>query len=424
MKILLVGSGGREHAIAWKLAQNKNVSKIFVAPGNGGTALENKCENINITDLNELVEFAKENNIDFTFVGPEEPLTNGITDKFKKVGLKCFGPDARAAQLEGSKTFAKEFMKKYGVKTAQYEIFTDYNLAKEYLQKCDYPIVIKADGLASGKGVVIARTREEAMNTIDDFMILDVFKGAGKSIVIEEFLEGIEASILSITDGKTLIPFISGKDHKQIFDGDKGPNTGGMGVIAPNPFVTEEVMKDFEENIVANTLRGIEEEEFDFKGIIFFGLMITKKGTYLLEYNVRMGDPETQSVLFRLETDLHKIMEAILDNKLKDIEINYKKEEAVCVMLTSGGYPEDYEKGKVITGLEDLDEDIVVFHSGTKIIDGNLVTNGGRVIGITTSAESVEEAAKKVYKNIEKINFEGMHYRTDIGIKFCEEISF
>ena len=414
MKILLVGSGGREHAIAWKLAQNKNVSKIFVAPGNGGTALENKCENINITDLNELVEFAKENNIDFTFVGPEEPLTNGITDKFKKVGLKCFGPDARAAQLEGSKTFAKEFMKKYGVKTAQYEIFTDYNLAKEYLQKCDYPIVIKADGLASGKGVVIARTREEAMNTIDDFMILDVFKGAGKSIVIEEFLEGIEASILSITDGKTLIPFISGKDHKQIFDGDKGPNTGGMGVVAPNPYVTEEVMKDFEENIMTKTLNGIKEEGFDFKGIIFFGLMITKKGTYLLEYNVRMGDPETQSVLSLMESDLVEIIEAALEQRLNEVEVKWMDGACVNVVLASGGYPGSFEKGFEIT----IDESIKdkVFLAGAQLQDEILRTSGGRVLSVVGLGTTVEEARKDAYEKVELVNFQGKYYRKDIGI--------
>ena len=247
MKILLVGSGGREHAIAWKLAKSEKVSKIFVAPGNGGTAIENKCENIDITDIDELAVFAKENNIDLTFVGPEDPLTKGITDKFKAGGLRCFGPDARGAQLEGSKAFSKDFMKKYGVKTAQYGTFTECEEAKDYLENCEYPIVIKADGLAAGKGVVIAATKEEAMNTIDDFMISDIFKGAGQKVIIEEFLEGVEASILSITDGKTLIPFISGKDHKQIFDGDKGPNTGGMGVLAPNPFVTDETLS-FREN--------------------------------------------------------------------------------------------------------------------------------------------------------------------------------
>ena len=388
MKILLVGSGGREHAIAWKLAQNKNVSKIFVAPGNGGTALENKCENINITDLNELVEFAKENNIDFTFVGPEEPLTNGITDKFKKVGLKCFGPDARAAQLEGSKTFAKEFMKKYGVKTAQYEIFTDYNLAKEYLQKCDYPIVIKADGLASGKGVVIARTREQAMNTIDDFMILDIFKGAGKSIVIEEFLEGIEASILSITDGKTLIPFISGKDHKQIFDGDKGPNTGGMGVIAPNPVVTEEVMKDFEENIVANTLRGIEEEEFDFKGIIFFGILVL------------------------MESDLVDLVQAALDSKLDEVEVKWYEGSCVNIVLASKGYPEKFEKGFKITIEEGINNK--VFLAGAQLVNGELITSGGRVLSLVGKGKTIEEARKEAYKLTNMVDFKGKYFRKDI----------
>ena len=363
MKILLVGSGGREHAIAWKLAKSEKVSKVFVAPGNGGTATTNKCENVNITDLDELVVFARENNIAFTFVGPEDPLTKGITDKFKAAGLRCFGPDSRGAQLEGSKAFSKDFMKKYGVKTAQYGTFTEYDKAKAYLENCEYPIVIKADGLAAGKGVVIAATKEEAMKTINDFMISDIFSGAGQKVVIEEFLEGVEASILSITDGKTLIPFISGKDHKQIFDGDKGPNTGGMGVLAPNPFVTEEVMKEFEENIVANTLKGIQEEGFDFKGIIFFGLMITKKGTYLLEYNVRMGDPETQSVLTLMESDLVDLVQAALNSRLDEVEVKWYDGACVNVVLASGGYPGSYfrayqlwrrRSGPVPTGAEGL----------------------------------------------------------------------
>ena len=305
-----------------------------------------------------------------------------------------------------------ETMKKYGVKTAQYEIFTDYNLAKEYLQKCDYPIVIKADGLASGKGVVIARTREQAMNTIDDFMILDIFKGAGKSIVIEEFLEGIEASILSITDGKTLIPFISGKDHKQIFDGDKGPNTGGMGVIAPNPFVTEDVMKDFEENIVANTLRGIEEEEFDFKGIIFFGLMITKKGTYLLEYNVRMGDPETQSILVLMESDLVDLVQAALDSKLDEVEVKWYEGSCVNIVLASKGYPEKFEKGFKITIEEGINNK--VFLAGAQLVNGELITSGGRVLSLVGKGKTIEEARKEAYKLTNMVDFKGKYFRKDI----------
>ena len=393
MKILLVGSGGREHAIAWKLAKSEKVSKIFVAPGNGGTAIENKCENINITDIDELVIFARENNIDLTFVGPEEPLTKGITDKFKNAGLKCFGPDSRGAKLEGSKAFSKDFM-------------------KAYLENCEYPIVIKADGLAAGKGVVIAENKEEANKTIDDFMVSDVFKGAGQRVVIEEFLEGVEASILSITDGTTLIPFISGKDHKQIFDGDKGPNTGGMGVLAPNPFVTEDVMKDFNENIVANTLRGIQEEGFDFKGIIFFGLMITKKGTYLLEYNVRMGDPETQSVLTLMESDLVDLVEAALESRLDGVSVKWYDGACVNVVLASNGYPGSFEKGFEIT----IDESIKdkVFLAGAKLQDGVLRTNGGRVLSVVGRGKTVEEAREEAYKLTEMVNFEGKYFRKDI----------
>lgn len=412
MKVLLVGSGGREHAIAWKLAKSEKVSKIFVAPGNGGTSIENKCENVNITDIDELVVFAKENNIGLTFVGPEDPLTKGITDKFKAAGLRCFGPDAAGAQLEGSKSFSKDFMKKYGVKTAEYATFTDYEPALGYLQDCSYPIVIKADGLAAGKGVVIAATKEEALRTVDDFMVSDIFKGAGQKIVIEEFLEGVEASILSITDGKTLIPFISGKDHKQIFDGDKGPNTGGMGVLAPNPFVTQDVMNDFEENIVANTLRGIQEEGFDFKGIIFFGLMITKKGTYLLEYNVRMGDPETQSVLTLMESDLVDLVEAALDSRLDEVEAKWYDGACVNVVLASGGYPGSFEKGFEIT-IDDSIRD-KVFLAGAQLVDGVLRTSGGRVLSVVGRGRTVQEARKEAYGLIEKVDFKGKYFRRDI----------
>ena len=412
MKVLLIGSGGREHAIAWKLAKSEKVSKVFVAPGNGGTATTEKCENVNITDLDELVVFARENNISFTFVGPEDPLTKGITDKFKAAGLRCFGPDAAGARLEGSKAFSKDFMKKYGVKTAEYGTFNTCASAKEYLQTCEYPIVIKADGLAAGKGVVIAENKETAMKTIDDFMISDIFKGAGQKVVIEEFLEGVEASILSITDGKTLIPFISGKDHKQIFDGDKGPNTGGMGVIAPNPFVTEDVMKDFEENIALNTLKGIQAEGFDFKGIIFFGLMITKKGTYLLEYNVRMGDPETQSVLSLMESDLVDLVEAALDSRLNEVEVKWYDGSCVNVVLASNGYPGSFEKGFEIT-IDDSIKD-KVFLAGAKFEDGVLKTSGGRVLSVVGKGATLQEAREEAYKLTELVNFEGKYFRKDI----------
>ena len=414
MKVLLVGSGGREHALAWKMAKSNKVSKIFVAPGNGGTAIENKCENINITDIDELVVFAKNNDIALTVVGPEDPLTKGITDRFKEAGLKCFGPDKNGAQLEGSKSFSKDFMKKYGVKTAEYGTFTDCNEAKSYLESCEYPIVIKADGLAAGKGVVIAETKEMALNTIDDFMVSDIFKGAGQKVVIEEFLEGVEASILSICDGKTIIPFISAKDHKQIFDGNNGPNTGGMGVVAPNPYVTEEVMKDFEENIMTKTLNGIKEEGFDFKGIIFFGLMITKKGTYLLEYNVRMGDPETQSVLSLMESDLVELIEAALEQRLNEVEVKWMDGACVNVVLASGGYPGSFEKGFEIT----IDESIKdkVFLAGAQLQDEILRTSGGRVLSVVGLGTTVEEARKDAYEKVELVNFQGKYYRKDIGI--------
>ena len=414
MKVLLIGSGGREHALAFKIAQNKKVNKIFVAPGNGGTAKENKCENINITDINELLNFAIEKEIDMTVVGPEDPLTKGIVDKFKEKGLKIFGPSEKAAMLEGSKSFSKNFMKKYGVKTAAYEVFHDVDKAVTYLENCSYPIVVKADGLASGKGVAICESKEEAIKAVKSFMIDDIFNGAGKKIVIEEFLEGVEASILSITDGKTIIPFISAKDHKQIFDGSKGPNTGGMGVLAPNPYVTDEVFKDFKENIMNKTLVGIREEELDYKGIIFFGIMITNKGTYLLEYNVRMGDPETQSVLNLMESDLLELIEASLNEGLRNKEIKWKTGSCINVVLASKGYPGNFEKGYEII----IDKSIKnkVFLAGVKLENDILKTNGGRVLSVVGIGNNIEEAREEAYKSIEKVDFKDKYFRKDIGI--------
>lgn len=414
MKILLIGSGGREHALAWKLAKNEKVEKIFVAPGNGGTARESKCENINITEIDELLEFALEKCIDLTVVGPEDPLTKGIVDKFKMKGLKIFGPSEKAAMLEGSKSFSKDFMKKYGVKTAEYEVFYDVDKALAYLENCLYPTVIKADGLAAGKGVAICENKREAIDAVKSFMVDDIFNGAGQKIVIEEFLEGVEASILSITDGKTIIPFISAKDHKQIFDGGKGPNTGGMGVLAPNPYVTEEVLKDFEEKIMNRTLVGIKEEGFDYKGIIFFGLMITKKGSYLLEYNVRMGDPETQSVLNLMESDLLELIESALIENLKNTEVKWKNGACVNVVLASKGYPASYPKGYEII-IEDEIKD-KVFLAGAKLEDDVLKTNGGRVLSVVGVGETVEKAREDAYKAIEKVEFKDKYYRSDIGL--------
>lgn len=414
MKILLVGSGGRESAIAFKIAQNEKVEKIYVAPGNGGTATYKKCENVNLTDIDELLVFAKNNRIDLTVVGPEEPLTNGIVDKFKSEGLKIFGPDKKGAELEGSKSFSKDFMKKYGVSTAEYEVFYDHKKAKEYLENCNYPIVIKADGLAAGKGVVICEEKKTALETIDLFMINDIFKGSGKKVVIEEFLEGIEASILSITDGKRIIPFLSAKDHKQIFDGNKGPNTGGMGVVCPNPYVTEEVLKDFYENIMDKTLIGIQKEEMDFEGIIFFGIMITKNGVKLLEYNVRMGDPETQSVLSLMKTDLLDLIEKAIEGKLDDVEVEWEEGYCVNVVLSSKGYP-----GKAETGYEiniDNEEISNIFIAGAKLEEGKLITTGGRVLSVVGKGKTLNEAKNNAYKIREKVNFFGAYCRSDIGI--------
>lgn len=413
MKILLVGSGGRESAIAYKILQNQKVSKIYVAPGNGGTALYNKCQNVNITDIDELLNFAKNNNVDLTIIGPEEPLTKGIVDKFNAEGLKIFGPSQKAAQLEGSKSFSKDFMKRYGVSTAEYEVFYQVDKAKKYLKSCSYPIVIKADGLAAGKGVVICEDINVALNTIELFMVQDTFKGAGKKIVIEEFLVGVEASILSITDGETIIPFLSAKDHKQIFDNNKGPNTGGMGVVCPNPYVTEEVLKDFQKNIMNKTLVGIKEEKMDFKGIIFFGIMITEKGVKLLEYNVRMGDPETQSVLSLMKTDFLSLIEKSIDGNLNGSNVEWENGYCVNVVLSSKGYPE-----KASTGYEiNIDNRFIenVFIAGAKLENEKLITTGGRVLSVVGKGKTLEEAKSNAYKNREYVNFQGAYCRADIG---------
>lgn len=414
MKILVVGGGGREHAICWKLSKEANVDKIYCAPGNAGILNVAQCIDIQDSDIENLLKFAKENKIDLTIVGPEIPLVAGIVDKFEKEGLKIFGPNKKCAQLEGSKAFSKDFMIRHNLPTAKYKEYTDLDEAISEIDSFGYPVVIKADGLAAGKGVVIPENREDAITTLKEMMSDKKFGNAGDKIVVEEFLTGIETSILAFVDNDTIVPMVSSKDHKKVFEGETGLNTGGMGTFSPSEIYTEKLAKEVQEKILDKTLEGFKKDNLNYKGILFVGLMITEDGPKILEYNVRFGDPETQSVLFRLDTDLNKIISEILDNNLKNIEINYSKEEAICVMLTSGGYPENYEKGKVISGLENLDSDIVVFHSGTKFDNENIVTNGGRVIGITAKGKTVKEAAQKVYENIKKINFEKMHYRKDI----------
>lgn len=412
MKVLVIGSGGREHAIAWKLSQSPLVDKIYCAPGNGGTALENKCENINITKNEELLEFAK-NHIDVTIVGPEGPLVEGIADIFKEAGIKVFGPSKQAAALEGSKAFSKDFMKKYGIKTAAYEVFENVSDSINYLESCSYPIVIKADGLAAGKGVAICQSFEEAKECIESFMVKDVFKGAGQKVVIEEFLEGIEASILAVTDGTTMIPLLSAKDHKTIYENNKGPNTGGMGAISPNPYCNKEVFESFKVDIMYPTLKGIWEEDMDYVGVVFFGIMITKKGVYLLEYNVRLGDPETQAVLPLMESDFMELVLTALNKNLHNCNISWKNKYSCCVVAASGGYPDKYDSGFLIGGVCNAADK--VFIAGAKLQEKELLTTGGRVLTVTSLGDTLEEARAGAYSEIEKISFKEIYFRKDIG---------
>ncbi|MDR0880787.1 MAG: phosphoribosylamine--glycine ligase [Clostridioides sp.] len=414
MKILVIGGGGREHAICWKLSNEKQVEKIYCAPGNAGIGEVAQCVDIKDDDIDGLLKFALDNEIDLTVVGPEVPLVLGVVDKFQENGLRVFGPDKKCAQLEGSKAFCKDFMVRHAIPTAKYREYTDVSEAIGNIDEFGYPVVIKADGLAAGKGVVIAQTHEAAIEALNEMMSEKKFGDAGEKIVIEEFLTGVETSILAFVDNNTIVQMVSAKDHKKVYNGEKGPNTGGMGTFSPSEIYTEELAEKVRVSVLEKTLEGFKKDGLKFRGILFVGLMISPDGEKVLEYNVRFGDPETQSVLFRLETDLSEIMMAITEDRLKEVEITYSDEEAVCVMLVSGGYPENYEKGKVITGLDSLDDGIMVFHSGTKMSDGKLVTNGGRVIGITSKGKTVAQASEKVYANIQKINFEGMHYRTDI----------
>ncbi|MBS6509070.1 MAG: phosphoribosylamine--glycine ligase [Paraclostridium bifermentans] len=416
MKILVVGSGGREHAICYSLLKGKKVDEIYCAPGNAGISEIAQCLNIKDNDIDNLYKFAKENKVDLTIVGPEVPLVDGIVDKFEKENLRIFGPNKKCSMLEGSKAFSKEFMRKHDIPTAKYKEYMDLDEAINEIDSFGYPVVIKADGLAAGKGVVIAKDKEEGIKALKEMMNDKKFGSAGEKIVIEEFLKGIETSILAFVDNNTIVPMESAKDHKKVYNNEQGPNTGGMGTFSPSNIYDEQLSNIVKKEVLDKTLKGFKDDNLNYKGILFIGLMITEDGPKVLEYNVRFGDPETQSVLLRLETDLIEIIEAILENRLNEIHIKYDEKNAVCVMLTSGGYPESYEKGKVITGLDKVDEDIVIFHSGTKLINNKLVTNGGRVIGISAKGNSLEEASKKVYENIEKIKFEGMHYRTDIGV--------
>jgi phosphoribosylamine---glycine ligase len=415
MNVLIVGGGGREHAIIWKLSQSPKVSKIYCAPGNAGIAQLAECVPIAATDIEALAEFAAKHQIDLTFVGPEDPLLLGIVNLFEERGLTVFGPKKEAAIIEGSKSFAKDLMKKYQIPTAAYETFTDYESALRYLRQVGAPIVIKADGLAAGKGVIVAMTLEEAEQALHDMMQDEVFGAAGATVVIEEFLQGEEMTLLSFVDGENVKPMETSQDHKAVFNGNQGPNTGGMGTYSPVSHIPQALVEQITEEIVKPAVAAMSAEGRPFQGILYTGLMLTEKGPKVIEFNARFGDPETQVILPRLKTDLLDIFLACVSGGLDRLELEWNKQAAVCVIMASAGYPGPYKKGEVITGLDKKWENTVVFHSGTAEAAGQLVTNGGRVLGVTSIGDSIEAARSEVYDAVKQIHFEGAHYRTDIA---------
>ena len=418
MNLLVVGGGGREHAIIKKLKENKSVSAIYALPGNGGIAADATCVAIGATDIDKIVEFAVENAIDYVVVAPDDPLVLGCVDRLNEKGIPCFGPDAKAAIIEGSKAFSKDLMKKYGIPTASYEIFTDLSKALEYLKTAPIPTVIKADGLALGKGVIIAQTRKEAVEAVTDMMANAKFGKSGSTVVIEEFLTGPEVSVLAFTDGKVVKPMVSSMDHKRIGDNDTGLNTGGMGTIAPNPYYTEKIAAQCMEEIFLPTIAAMNAEGRSFKGCLYFGLMLTPNGPKVIEYNCRFGDPETQVVLPLLESDLLTVMQACTNGTLAETEVQFAPKHACCVVTASGGYPESYGKGFEITMTEDAAAHTYV--AGAKLENGKLVTSGGRVTGTTAVAESLADAVKKAYELADGVQFQNAYRRSDIGKRALE----
>ncbi len=414
MKVMVIGGGGREHAIVKKIKENSNVKELFVLPGNGGIAQDATCVDIGAKEVEKIVAFAIENKIEFAVVAPDDPLVLGVVDALEEVGVPCFGPNKRAAILEGSKVFSKDLMKKYNIPTAQYEVFDDMAKALEYLETAPIPTVVKADGLALGKGVVIAETREQAKDAVRSMMEDKIFGASGDHIVIEEFLTGPEVSVLAFTDGKTMIPMVSSMDHKRALDGDKGLNTGGMGTIAPNPYYTESIATECMETIFLPTMEAMNQEDRTFKGCLYFGLMLTSNGPKVIEYNCRFGDPETQVVLPLLESDLLTIMQHIAKGTLAEAEVKFGNKAACCVIMASAGYPGKYETGFPITLPENNNQ---IYVAGAKIKDGVMVTGGGRVLGVTEVADSLEEAIVKAYETVKIVKFENAYYRNDIGKK-------
>ena len=415
MKVMVIGGGGREHAIIKKLKESKEITELYALPGNGGIAEDAVCVNISATDIAAQVKFAAENKIDYAVVAPDDPLCLGAVDELTKAGIPCFGPDKKAAIIEGSKVFSKNLMKKYGIPSAAYEVFDNPESALSYLETAPLPAVIKADGLALGKGVIIAETREDAKRAVRDIMEDKVFGKSGEKIVIEEFLTGPEVSVLSFTDGETVVPMVSSMDHKRALDGDKGLNTGGMGTIAPNPYYTPEIAKQCMEKIFLPTVNAMNAEGRTFKGCLYFGLMLTAEGPKVIEYNCRFGDPETQVVLPLLESDLFTVMRAVTNGTLKETEVKFKNGAAACVIIASGGYPKSYQKGFEIKMDESVKNSVYV--AGAEIKDGRLVTSGGRVLGVTATAPTLKEALYAAYEKAEKISFNNAFYRRDIGLK-------
>ncbi|WP_418792517.1 phosphoribosylamine--glycine ligase [Phosphitispora sp. TUW77] len=423
MKVLVVGGGGREHTLVWKLKQSPRVKEIYCAPGNAGISGEAACVDIAADDIDALLDFALEKGINLTVVGPEAPLSLGIVDRFREKGLRIFGPAQKAAEIEGSKVLAKEIMYKYNIPTAEYADFTDSDKAVEYIRKVGAPIVVKADGLAAGKGVIVAMDEQTAVDAVKSIMEERAFGDSGNRVVIEQFLEGEEVSILAFTDGTNVVPMVSSQDHKRIYDNDEGPNTGGMGAYSPAPVYTRDVEPFVYERVLLPTIQGMKEEGRTYEGVIYAGLMMTKDGPKVLEYNARFGDPETQAVLARLETDLVDIIDAVLEKRLADIEIKWSDNVAVCVVMASGGYPGSYEKGKVISGLNEAEsEGAIVFHAGTAEKDGQIVSSGGRVLGVTALGSSIPEAIENVYRAVAKITWDGVQYRKDIGKKAIKHL--
>ena len=427
MKVLVIGGGGREHAIIKKIKENPEVTEIFAAPGNGGIAADATCVDIKATDIDGAVAFAKAEKMDYVVVAPDDPLAMGAVDAFEAEGIPCFGPNKNAAIIEASKVFAKELMKKYGIPTAAYEVFSDMEEALAYIETAPIPTVVKADGLALGKGVIICQTRDEAKDAIRSMMEEKKFGESGARVVIEEFLTGPEVSVLSFTDGNVVVPMISSQDHKRALDGDQGLNTGGMGTVAPNPYYTEEVARRCMDEIFLPTIRAMNEEGRTFKGCLYFGLMITEEGPKVIEYNCRFGDPETQVVLPLLQSDLLTVMKAVTEQKLAEIEVKFADSSACCVVVASGGYPQSYEKGFEIT-MGEMDDNVEVFVAGGKLVparegENKLVTSGGRVLGVTAVSPDLKTAIDDAYRNVEKISFQKAFYRKDIGKRALEVVN-